>query len=59
MTERLARHEYDPAKDVITQGVDLHIDPKRELFIDTPQAAAANSLLRGEYRKPFVMPQLT
>ena len=53
MTEHLAANGVFVAKDQLTQGVMLQMDPKTERFRDH---RAANELLTRPYRKSFVVP---
>ncbi len=53
MLSHLRANEVDVAKDMITLGPVLTMDPKKETF---PGNAKANALLTREYRKPFVVP---
>jgi hypothetical protein len=57
MIEHLAANDVDLSKTPLTQGVPLRIDAKAERVVGS-NAAAANALLRREYRAPFVVPQL-
>jgi predicted dehydrogenase len=54
MEEHLGRNKVDINKDQLTFGVPLNMDPKVEKFIGNK---AADSLLRREYRKPYVVPE--
>ena len=53
MLAHLAANEVDVMKDRVTLGPVLTMDPQSETF---PGNAAANALLRREYRAPFVVP---
>jgi hypothetical protein len=53
MVEHLARNGVDVAKDLLTLGEFLTMDPKTEKFIGN---AEADKLLTREYRKPYVVP---
>ena len=53
MLAHLAANEVDVLKDRVTLGPVLTMDPQSETF---PGNAAANALLRREYRAPFVVP---
>ena len=53
MLSHLQANEVDVAKDMITLGPVLTMDPKKETF---PGNSKANALLTREYRKPFVVP---
>ena len=53
MVEHLAKNGVDIAKDHLTLGEFLTMDPKTEKFIGN---AAADKLLTREYRKPYVVP---
>ncbi len=53
LREHLKKNEIDPEKVVVRVGKTLEFDGKTESF---PGAAAANALLRREYRKPYVVP---
>jgi predicted dehydrogenase len=57
MVEHLGRNGVDLEKTPATLGVPLAIDSATERFTGS-DAAAANALLRREYRAPFVVPQL-
>ncbi len=52
--EHLGQNGVDLAKTPVTLGPWLTMDPKTERFINN---AAANALIRPEYRKPFVVPE--
>ena len=55
---RLCQHLSDNGLDLektrFRMGRELKFDPKTETFVGD---AAANQLLRREYRKPFVVPE--
>ena len=53
MKEHLAKNGVDIAKDHLTLGEHLTMDPKTEKFIGN---AAADKLLTRDYRKPYVVP---
>ncbi len=53
MTEHLSKNGVDIAKDHLTLGEFLTMDPKTEKFIGN---AEADKLLTREYRKPYVVP---
>ena len=53
MTEHLAKNGVDIAKDHLTLGEFLTMDPKTEKFIGN---AEADKLLTRDYRKPYVVP---
>jgi len=53
MVEHLAKNGVEVAKDELTVGEFLTMDPKTEKFIGNP---AADKLLTREYRKPYVVP---
>jgi predicted dehydrogenase len=55
MVEHLAKNGVDIAKDHLTVGEFLTMDPKTEKFIGN---AAADKLLTREYRKPYVVPDV-
>ena len=55
MVEHLAINGVDIAKDHLTLGEFLTMDPKTEKFIGN---AAADKLLTREYRKPYVVPDV-
>jgi len=57
LNEHLGANGIDLTKDTATFGLPLTVDPKTERFTG-PDAAPANALLRREYRKPFVVPQI-
>jgi len=57
MIDHLAvKNEVDLKKTPFTRGPVLKMDPAKEIF---PGNAAANKLLTREYRKPFVVPDLS
>ncbi|MBI1373142.1 MAG: gfo/Idh/MocA family oxidoreductase [Phycisphaera sp.] len=56
MIEHLALHERPNADERLVLGAALEIDPAKQAFANTPEAAAANGLLRRTYRDPFVIP---
>lgn len=51
-----AKNEVDLKATPLTMGPALKMDPKNETF---PGNAAANKMLTREYRKPFVVPNLS
>ncbi len=53
MVEHLAKNEVDIAKDHLTLGEFLTMDPKTEKFVGN---AEADKLLTRDYRKPYVVP---
>jgi predicted dehydrogenase len=53
MKEHLAKNGVDIAKDHLTLGEHLTMDPKTEKFIGN---AEADKLLTRDYRKPYVVP---
>ena len=55
MKEHLAKNGVDIAKDHLTLGEFLTMDPKTEKFIGN---SAADKLLTREYRKPYVVPEV-
>lgn len=55
MKEHLAKNGVDIAKEQLTLGEFLTMDPKTEKFIGN---AAADKLLTREYRKPYVVPDV-
>jgi hypothetical protein len=57
MAEHLAANQVDLAKTPATLGLPLTVDAARERFTGET-AAAANALLKREYRAGFVVPQL-
>jgi hypothetical protein len=57
MIEHLRVNHIDLAKTPLTLGAPLAFDPAAERFTGE-SAGAANALLTGEYRTPFVVPQL-
>jgi hypothetical protein len=57
MAEHLAANQVDLRKTPATLGVTLTVDGKAERFTG-PDAAAANAMLKRNYRAPFVVPQL-
>jgi hypothetical protein len=58
MTEHLAANNVDLSKTPAALGAPLAIDSAAEKFTGV-NADSANALLTREYRKPFVVPQLT
>jgi predicted dehydrogenase len=56
LTEHLAAHEIPLDKPTITLGPWLDVDVEHERFQDN---AAANELVHGHYREPFVVPEVT
>jgi predicted dehydrogenase len=54
MTEHLKKNGVDVAKDNLTLGEFLTMDPKTEKFTNSD---AANKLLTRNYRAPFVVPE--
>jgi predicted dehydrogenase len=57
MVEHLRANQVDLGATPLTLGVPLAIDATAERFVGAG-AAAANAMLRSEYRAPFVVPQL-
>jgi hypothetical protein len=57
MIEHLAANNVDLTRTPATLGLPLAIDSQTERFTGT-NAAAANAMLKREYRKSFVVPQL-
>ena len=55
MKEHLAKNGVDIAKDHLTLGEFLTMDPKTEKFIGN---AVADKLLTRDYRKPYVVPDV-
>lgn len=56
--EHLAANGVDFSKSQVVLGPWLEMDPDRELFIGgSGDVERANQLLRGSYRKPFVVPE--
>jgi hypothetical protein len=53
MTEHLAANDVDIAKDKLTLGVPLKMDPKTERFLGNEKA---NQLLTRPYRAPYIVP---
>jgi hypothetical protein len=53
MTEHLKKNGVDLAKDQLTLGEFLTMDPKTEKFIGN---AAADKLLTRNYRAPYIVP---
>jgi predicted dehydrogenase len=53
MRQHLAENEIDLSKTPLTAGPLLRMETDRERFVDN---AAANGLLKREYRAPFVVP---
>ncbi len=56
LLEHLAAHEIDVDKPTVTLGDWLEIDRDAERVVDH---AEANKLVKGSYREPYVVPQLT
>jgi len=54
MKEHLAKNDVDVAKDKLTLGPVLKMDPATERFIDNE---AANAQVKPKYREPFVVPE--
>lgn len=54
MVEHLAANDVDIAKDKVTLGVPLKMDPKTERFLDNDKA---NELLTRPYRAPYIVPE--
>lgn len=52
MFSHLEDNKIDPAKDLLTLGTPLTLDPRSERFTGT-HAELANPLLKGTYRKPY------
>jgi len=57
MLEHLAANKVDLGKTPLTLGVPLAVDAKNERFTGS-NAAAANAMLKREYRKPFEVPAI-
>ena len=57
MLQHLAANKVDLSKTPLTQGVPLQVDAKAERFTGS-NAAAANAMLKANYRAPFVVPQI-
>ncbi len=55
MAEHLGKNGVDLAKDQLTLGVPLKMDPKTEKF---PGNDAANALLTRKYRAPYIVPEI-
>ena len=55
MEEHLGANKVDLKKTPATLGLALRMDPQTETFIGKK---AANQMLRREYRKPFVVPEI-
>ena len=55
MQEHLGRNGVDLTKTPVVLGPWLSMDPKTERFLEND---AANALLRRDYRKPFVVPEV-
>lgn len=56
--EHLLANGVDFSKSKVVLGPWLEMDPKREQFVGSSHVATrANQLLRGHYRKPFVVPE--
>lgn len=51
--QHLASNDVDVAKSQLTLGTVLHMDSKREAFVDN---SPADAMLTREYRRPFVVP---
>ncbi len=56
LLEHLAAHEIDPDAGTVTLGPWLQIDRPSERFKDNEQA---NRLVRGFYREPYIVPDLS
>jgi hypothetical protein len=56
LLEHLKAHEIDPDARTATLGPWLDIDPSNERFKDNEEA---NRLVRGFYRKPYLVPDLS
>jgi len=56
--EHLAANGVDLKRTPVTLGPWLKFDPDRERFIGGLDTGRANELLRREYRKPFVVPEV-
>ena len=54
MAEHLGKNGVDIAKEQLTLGEFLTMNPKTEKFIDN---AAADKLLTREYRAPYIVPE--
>jgi hypothetical protein len=57
MLEHLAANKVDLSKTPLTQGVPLQVDAKAERFTGS-NAAAANAMLKRDYRAPFTVPSI-
>ena len=55
MVEHLGKNGVDIAKDHLTLGEFLTMDPKTEKFVGN---AAADKLLTRDYRKPYIVPDV-
>ena len=56
--EHLTANGVDLSKSKVILGPWLEMDPRREEFIGRSDVTGrANQLLRGTYRKPFVLPE--
>ncbi|MDP6719202.1 MAG: hypothetical protein QGF59_11160, partial [Pirellulaceae bacterium] len=56
--QHLAANGADFSKSQMVLGPWLEMDSDREEFVGSSDVVArANQLLRGEYRKPFVVPE--
>jgi predicted dehydrogenase len=56
LLDHLRRHDVDPDASSITLGPWLECDRRNECLRDNP---AANRLVRGFYRRPFVVPEVS
>lgn len=56
MTNHLSANEVDFNMDKLALGPVLTMDPKTEKFLGNPEA---DKMLTREYRKPFVVPEIT
>jgi hypothetical protein len=55
LLEHLAAHEIDVDKPTVILGQWLEIDREAERVVDHEEA---NKLVRGTYRKPYVVPEI-
>jgi len=56
LLEHLAAHEIDVDKPTVTLGQWLAIDADRERVLDHEKA---NQLVKGTYREPYVVPEIS
>jgi hypothetical protein len=54
MAAHLEQNGVDIAKDQVTMGVPLQMNPKTEKFIGNP---SADALLTRKYRAPYIVPE--